>query len=147
MKGQYVIIDLRNMDFMKNEEGKINYYDTMEEACTVCGMYEFEDAWVMQLMYNYKEMETTLDVYDNEMLSLNNDNNQLTAENLAETVINVMDKKGRAGCKNRTWIGFENGNGIEIGTDIENMIKQAKQFLVNNKTQNDKNNDLFSVKQ
>ena len=28
MKGQYVIIDLSNMDFMKNEEGKINYYDT-----------------------------------------------------------------------------------------------------------------------
>ena len=23
MKGQYVIIDLRNMDFMKNKEGKI----------------------------------------------------------------------------------------------------------------------------
>jgi uncharacterized protein YacL (UPF0231 family) len=57
MKGQYVIIDLRNMDFMKNEEGKINYYDTMEEACTTCGMYEFEDAWVMQLMYNHKEAD------------------------------------------------------------------------------------------
>jgi hypothetical protein len=30
MKGQFVIIDLRNIDFMKNKEGKINYYDTME---------------------------------------------------------------------------------------------------------------------
>lgn len=55
MKGQYVIIDLRNMDFMKNEEGNINYYDTMEDACTVCGIYEFEDAWVMKLVYNHKE--------------------------------------------------------------------------------------------
>lgn len=55
MKGQYVIIDLRNMDFMKDENGKINYYDTMDEACSTCGMYEFEDAWVMQLMYNHKE--------------------------------------------------------------------------------------------
>lgn len=30
MKGQYVIIDLRNMDFMK-EDGKIVYYNTEEE--------------------------------------------------------------------------------------------------------------------
>ena len=57
MKGQYVIIDLRNMDFMKDKEGKISYYDTMEEACATCGMYEFEDAWVMQLMYNHKESD------------------------------------------------------------------------------------------
>lgn len=57
MKGQFVIIDLRNMDFMKNKEGKIIYYDTMEEACDVCGMYEFEDAWVVQLMYNHKESD------------------------------------------------------------------------------------------
>ncbi len=41
MKGQYVIIDLRNMDFMKNEDGNINYYNSEDEACTVCGMYEF----------------------------------------------------------------------------------------------------------
>lgn len=57
MKGQYVIIDLRNMDFMKNEEGKINYYDTEDEACLVCGMYEFENAWVMKLIYNHIEAE------------------------------------------------------------------------------------------
>lgn len=57
MKGQFVIIDLRTMDFMKNEAGEINYYDTEEEARLVCGMYEFEDAWVMKLVYNHKEME------------------------------------------------------------------------------------------
>lgn len=57
MKGKYVIIDLRNMDFMKNEEGKINYYDTEDEACLVCGMYEFENAWVMKLIYNHIEAE------------------------------------------------------------------------------------------
>jgi|694.fasta_scaffold152622_6 hypothetical protein len=55
MKGQYVIIDLRNMDFMKNEKGEIIYYDTEDEACTVCGMYEFENAWVMKLIYNHIE--------------------------------------------------------------------------------------------
>jgi uncharacterized protein YqkB len=55
MKGQYVIIDLRNMDFMKDKEGKINFYDTEREACEVCGMYEFENVWVMKLVYNHIE--------------------------------------------------------------------------------------------
>jgi hypothetical protein len=57
MKGQYVIINLRNMDFMKDENGKIMYYDTEEDASLTCGMYEFEDAWVMKLIYNHKEKE------------------------------------------------------------------------------------------
>lgn len=54
-EGKYVIIDLRNMDYMKNDKGEINYYDTEDEACGVCGMYEFEDAWVCKLIYNHKE--------------------------------------------------------------------------------------------
>ena len=54
-KGQFVIIDLRTMDFMKNKEGVINGYDTEEEASLVCGMYEFEDAWVCELKYNHIE--------------------------------------------------------------------------------------------
>jgi hypothetical protein len=57
MKGQYVIISLIDMDFMKNKEGKINYYDTEEEAFIVCGMYEFENAWVMKLIYNHIEKQ------------------------------------------------------------------------------------------
>lgn len=57
MKGQYVIIDLRNMDFMKDSENKIVYYNTYEEACDVCGMYEFENAWVLKLMYNHIEKD------------------------------------------------------------------------------------------
>lgn len=54
-KDKFVIIDLRNMDFMKDEDGKINTYDTEDEASTVCGMYEFENAWVCQLVYNHIE--------------------------------------------------------------------------------------------
>ena len=55
MKDQYVIIDLRNMDFMKDDDGNISYYDTRSEAAETCGMYEFENAWVMQLIYNHIE--------------------------------------------------------------------------------------------
>jgi hypothetical protein len=29
----------------------------MDDACTTCGMYEFENIWVMQLMYNHIEDE------------------------------------------------------------------------------------------
>lgn len=57
MKDKYVIIDFRNMDYMKNEIGEINYYDTLEEASLICGMYEFENAWICKLIYNHIENE------------------------------------------------------------------------------------------
>jgi hypothetical protein len=55
MEGKYVIIDLRNMDFMKNEDGTIKYYDTEEEAGIICGVYEHENAWILKLIYNHIE--------------------------------------------------------------------------------------------
>lgn len=57
MEGKYVIIDLRNMDFMKDKEGKIKYYNTEEDAGVECGMYEFENAWIMKLIFNHIEDE------------------------------------------------------------------------------------------
>ena len=54
-KGTFVIIDLRNMDFMKNEFGEIIIYQTEEEASLTCGIYEFENAWVCELKYNHIE--------------------------------------------------------------------------------------------
>jgi hypothetical protein len=55
MEGKYVIIDLRTMDFMKDQDGIIKYYDTEEEARNICGMYEFVDAWILKLIYNHIE--------------------------------------------------------------------------------------------
>ena len=55
MVGKYVIIDLRTMDFMKDEHGTIKYYDTEEQAGLACGIHELENAWVMQLVYNHIE--------------------------------------------------------------------------------------------
>ena len=57
MIGQYVIIDLRTMDFFKDTDGNIKYYDTEEQACIVCNIYELENAWVMKLIYNHIEVE------------------------------------------------------------------------------------------
>ena len=55
MKGKYVIIDLKNMDYMKDDLGKIKTYKTLEEALETCGMYEFSDVWVCKLEHNYIE--------------------------------------------------------------------------------------------
>ena len=55
MEGKYVIIDLRTMDFMKDETGTIKYYDTEEQAGLACGIHELENAWVMQLVFNHIE--------------------------------------------------------------------------------------------
>jgi len=55
MEGKYVIIDLRTMDFMKDGDGIIKYYDTEEFARLVCGMQELENAWILKLIYNHIE--------------------------------------------------------------------------------------------
>ena len=57
MEDKYVIIDLRTMDFMKDQDGIIKYYDTEEEAGLECGINELENAWVMKLIYNHIEEE------------------------------------------------------------------------------------------
>ena len=55
--GKYAILkDLSCQDFMKDENGKMCIYDTLEDACTICGMYEFKDAIVIKIEYNHVEM-------------------------------------------------------------------------------------------
>lgn len=58
MRGKYAVIDLRNMDFLKNEEGNMALFDTDSEALLACGVYECEDAWVVKLVYNHVEGNT-----------------------------------------------------------------------------------------
>ena len=55
MKDKYIIINLKTMDYMKDKDGNINFYNTEGEACQVCGMYEFENVWVCKLVYNHIE--------------------------------------------------------------------------------------------
>jgi hypothetical protein len=56
MKGKYVLIDLRDMDYFKDSSGIITY-DTEEDARTTAGMYEFENVWICQLKFNHIENE------------------------------------------------------------------------------------------
>jgi hypothetical protein len=54
--GKYVIVkDLSFSDYMKNDKGEITTYDSLDDACNVCGMYEFEDVIVMKVEYNHIE--------------------------------------------------------------------------------------------
>jgi len=56
MEGKYIIIELRDMDFMKDEDGNMKFY-TKDEAYLTCGMYEFENAWICKLIHNHIEEE------------------------------------------------------------------------------------------
>jgi hypothetical protein len=53
MENKYVIMDSRTMDFMKDKDGKIVYFDDENDARMTCGVYEFEDVWVMKLVHHY----------------------------------------------------------------------------------------------
>jgi hypothetical protein len=50
-----IIKDLNFSDFMKDKDGKIILYDTLEEAADVCGIYEFPNALVCKIEYNHIE--------------------------------------------------------------------------------------------
>ena len=43
--------------------------------------------------------------------------------------IEILDVKCTDGCVNKTWIDFENGNGEDIGIEIDRFIKEAKQLI------------------
>ena len=55
----------------------------------------------------------------------------LSAVSLAEFVIKILDEKAHRGCYNKVWFGFQNGNGEEVGKDIEQIIIKAKKFISN----------------
>ena len=55
MKDKFIIIDIRKMDYMKDNDGNPVVYNSIQEAGEVCGMYEFPDAWVCQLVFNHIE--------------------------------------------------------------------------------------------
>ena len=46
--------------------------------------------------------------------------------NLSSGVIMVLKNKALRGCDVKSWIGFQNGNGTEVGQDIERLIKIAE---------------------
>ena len=53
----------------------------------------------------------------------------------AGMVISTLEVKALDGCKNMAWSGFENGNGEEVGKEIDELIKTAKMVINSLKAQ------------
>ena len=49
-------------------------------------------------------------------------------EKLVE-IVNILDVKCADGCENKTWKDFQNGNGEDVGLEIDKFIKEAKQLI------------------
>ena len=52
------------------------------------------------------------------------------ANKIIDNLISILDVKARKGCNDKisSWVGVQNGNGIEIGVDIEKLIRKAKKY-------------------
>lgn len=60
MINKYIIVDLKTLDFMKDESNNVKIYNTEKEARETCGMYEFENVWVCKLTYNYIDEQSNI---------------------------------------------------------------------------------------
>ncbi len=45
---------------------------------------------------------------------------------LSSALIQVLKVKSLRGCEVKNWLGFQNGNGTDVGQDIERLIKRAE---------------------
>jgi hypothetical protein len=54
---QYIIVDIINNEFFKHKNGNIKIFETFEDAETYCSIYEFQDVWICELIYNHKQYE------------------------------------------------------------------------------------------
>ena len=63
--GEYIILKLTEMgveEYMKDQEGKIIYYPTQEEAHQACWINELEDATIVKIVQRYQEPNLVQDL-------------------------------------------------------------------------------------
>jgi len=51
----FIIKDTKFSDFMKDDAGNLNLYDSFEQAAEVCGMYEFPNVLICKIEFNHIE--------------------------------------------------------------------------------------------
>ena len=44
-------------------------------------------------------------------------------------IVNILDIKCTDGCVNKTWGDFQNGNGEDVGLEIDKFIKDTEQLI------------------
>ena len=116
------IIDLRkeNEELKADNESISNGRTAYAKTCSVLSEENFN------LQKRIEELENPI--------PCNNANLLLSAVNLANLVVKILDKKAHRGCDNKVWFGFQNGNGEEVGKDIERIVIMAKKFLSKKKS-------------
>jgi len=55
MKKYIIVKDLSFSDFMKDTEGNINIYNSLEDAHLTAGIYEFPEYLILEVVGEYKE--------------------------------------------------------------------------------------------
>lgn len=53
MKGKFIIVDIRNMEHFKDENGELKLFDSKEAASFASIFYEMPNVWVLELKENY----------------------------------------------------------------------------------------------
>lgn len=53
MKGKYVVIDLQDMECIKDENFNMRLFDTESEALKDCKECQLDTAWVLQLVSEF----------------------------------------------------------------------------------------------
>lgn len=55
IKGKFVIINLRTMDFFKNDKKEMLYFNNRQDACEYLGFCEFNECSVLEIIHTYLE--------------------------------------------------------------------------------------------
>jgi hypothetical protein len=53
----------------------------------------------------------------------------MTREELAKKIVDILHIKANRGISCKSWHGFQNPKGEEVGNDINDLIKEAKKIL------------------
>ena len=120
MSDQYIIVDIINKEFFKDDNGDTKIFESYDDALTYCGFYEFENVWICKLMYNYQE---------DEELSYNN-SEELDVHSFIEPIINTKKIKVTMINKQSSIQQFWDKIALKLSVDQINeflpLFKQAK---------------------
>lgn len=55
--GMFAIVDINRKEFCRYSDERPMFFHDLEYACSMAGMLECEDAWVVELKYNHREYD------------------------------------------------------------------------------------------
>ena len=131
-------------DFLAEEMENLDNSFALQPTFTICGILvnvknlisveKTENGFVLNFEgystalnpYNQKNVDGFLNWLKFHKIPLIDNRKEL--EKLAKMVVSILDLKAHNGCDCKNWDGFQNGNGEEVGKDINKLIKFAKKY-------------------